>query len=190
MESSTLRAALESSKDVEDERFLYEKHALISQREVQFARAKARAEHYVKSVEAAYERTIAEAAQQYEKQCEQLKQAMGEEILNELKILRETRDGVTLLRKGLARSARTSRSNETTSSDPNAPNNSTSSNLDKQTLDEGTGKSSDGPIKYKTARLRYGELDAIVGPLSSSDSLHDIQLIQSSIRGDTSPPSE
>ncbi|RHY10598.1 hypothetical protein DYB36_001878 [Aphanomyces astaci] len=104
---STLGSALEAVDiTLKDDDVLYAKHILDAERHRERAQAMARAEHQARSVENAYKRSVHDAMVQYERECAQLKKTMVDDILAELKLLRDNRDGVSLVRKGLARSAR------------------------------------------------------------------------------------
>ncbi|RHY72055.1 hypothetical protein DYB38_005049 [Aphanomyces astaci] len=116
---STLGSALEAVDiTLKDDDVLYAKHILDAERHRERAQAMARAEHQARSVENAYKRSVHDAMVQYERECAQLKKTMVDDILAELKLLRDNRDGVSLVRKGLARSARSSRANVTYTEEP------------------------------------------------------------------------
>ncbi|RHY89674.1 hypothetical protein DYB37_004537 [Aphanomyces astaci] len=116
---STLGSALEAvDVTLKDDDVLYAKHILDAERHRERAQAMARAEHQARSVENAYKRSVHDAMVQYERECAQLKKTMVDDILAELKLLRDNRDGVSLVRKGLARSARSSRANVTYTEEP------------------------------------------------------------------------
>ncbi|KAF0718618.1 Aste57867_1588 [Aphanomyces stellatus] len=172
---STLLAALEAPEEVEDEEFLYEKHVLDAELQRETAQAKARAEHQATSVENAFAREVVEATRRYERQRERLRQSMVDEIATELRLLKENRDGVSLNRKGLSRLARTCKSISIYDEGAAA----TSGDATPHTMSTSAQPILDSPSFTKTKiRVRHGALDAIVGPLSSADTLADIVLIQ------------
>ncbi|KDO21719.1 hypothetical protein SPRG_13135 [Saprolegnia parasitica CBS 223.65] len=85
------------------------KHVLETKKAHELGQIQARASLRVRGASVVYAQAVEAATRRYEAQVHALKTQLLEDLTAELKMLRENRDGVTLLRKGLSRAARTHR---------------------------------------------------------------------------------
>ncbi|OQS06997.1 hypothetical protein THRCLA_00974 [Thraustotheca clavata] len=104
----------------EDERTEYIRHVLATKKQHEIDQVNARHELRLRGARIVHEYTVDSVQKRYEEQCQAVRQQMLDDITQELKMLRENRDGVTLLRKGFNRAARTNKSNNVTSDDDQA----------------------------------------------------------------------
>ncbi|ETV64825.1 hypothetical protein H257_18342 [Aphanomyces astaci] len=184
---STLGSALEAvDVTLKDDDVLYAKHILDAEKHRERAQAMARAEHQARSVENAYKRSVHDAMVQYERECAQLKKTMVDDILAELKLLRDNRDGVSLVRKGLARSARSSRANVTYTEEPDIDGVQTLASSSAAEFTSTTPTSSAFHVTLSSTRQKpppksfrlTGALDPfLVPPVSAAIAHDDIQSI-------------
>ncbi|EQC28473.1 hypothetical protein SDRG_13801 [Saprolegnia diclina VS20] len=85
------------------------KHVLETKKAHELGQIQARASLRVRGASVVYAQAVDAATRRYEAQVQALRTQLLEDLTAELRMLRENRDGVTLLRKGLSRAARTHR---------------------------------------------------------------------------------
>ncbi|RHY32846.1 hypothetical protein DYB32_002177 [Aphanomyces invadans] len=193
LKDGMLRAVLEAEDaSTSNEDVVYAQYILEARRDRERAQAIARAEHLTRSVEGAFERSVAESTAQYERECAQLKQSMVDDILAELKLLRDNRDGVSLVRKGMARSARSSRANVSYTDGADGPASSSPNSATEQTPTAFTSSTAQIPLSStkqklvaKSLRSNSASIPGIVAPVPDAvaqDDAHEILGIVASFK--------